>query len=173
MKQFSSKISNHIAPVGVRPLGRFKKLLLLVAIALFASISSFAGTGTKELEASSTLKTAMEKEFTGASGIKWYSDDNKTFMARFTLNERNVTAYFDGDGHLLATRRYVDAVNLPLSVSTKLAQRYPNEAIRWVVEFQSEGATAYYVTLEGTNTWKVIKASANGDLSVHQRLKKA
>ncbi|RFM35332.1 hypothetical protein [Chitinophaga silvisoli] len=173
MKQFSSKISNHIAPAGVRPLGRFKKLLLLVAIAVFTSVYSFAGTGTKELEASNTLKTALDKEFTGASGIKWYSDDNKTFMARFTLNERNVTAYFDGEGHLLATRRYVDAVNLPLAVSTKLAQRYPSETIRWIVEFQSEGATAYYITLEGSNTWKVIKANASGDLSVHQRLKKA
>ncbi|WP_343667125.1 hypothetical protein [Chitinophaga sp.] len=173
MKQISSKISNHITPVGVRPIGRFKKLLLLVAIAVFTSIYSFAGTGTKELEASSTLKSALNKEFNGASGIKWYSDDNKTFMAKFMLNERNVTAYFDGEGHLLATRRYIDATNLPLSVSSKLAQRYPNEAIRWVVEFQSEGNTAYYVTLEGSNTWKVIKASANGDLSVHQRLKKA
>lgn len=173
MKQFSSKISNHIAPAGVRPLGRFKKLLLLVAIALFTSIYSFAGTGANELEASSTLKTALNKEFTGASAIKWYSDDNKTFMAKFMLNERNVTAYFDGEGHLLATRRYVDAANLPLSVATKLAQRYPNEAIRWVVEFQSDGNTAFYVTLEGSNTWKVIKANANGDLSVHQRLKKA
>ncbi|WP_343689828.1 hypothetical protein [Chitinophaga sp.] len=173
MKQFSSTISNHIAPVGVRPFGRFKKLLLLVAIAVFTSIYSFAGTGTKELEASSTLKSALDKEFTGASGIKWYSDDNKTFMARFTLNERNVTAYFDGDGHLLATRRYVDAANLPLAVSTKLAQRYPKEVVRWVVEFQSEGNTAYYITLEGANTWKVIKSNGSGDLSVHQRMKKA
>lgn len=171
MKQFSSTISNLTAPAGVKPSSRFKKLLLLVAIAVFTSIYSFAGA--KELEASNTLKSALNKEFNGASGIKWYSDDNKTFMARFTLNERNVTAYFDEDGHLLATRRYVDAANLPLTVSTKLAQRYPNEVVRWVVEFQIEGNTAYYITLEGANTWKVIKANGSGDLSVHQRMKKA
>lgn len=166
MKQFSSKIRKHIAPMGA-------KLLLIIAVVVFSTQFSFAANAEKEMEATTTLKSALDKEFSGASGIKWYSDDNKTFMAKFMLNERNVTAYFDGSGNLLATRRYVDAANLPLHVATKLSQRYPKEEIRWVVEFQSEGSTAYYVTLEGENTWKVIKASANGDLSVHQRLKKA
>ena len=173
MKHISSLIRKNTAPLCARPMSRLKTLLFVLAVVLFSTQLSFAGTGSKEFEASSTLKTALDHEFSGASAIKWYTDDNKTFMAKFMLNERNVTAYFDGEGHLLATRRYIDPVNLPLAVTSKLAQRYPKEEIRWVVEFQSEGSTAYYVTLEGANTWKVIKASASGDLSLHQRMKKA
>jgi hypothetical protein len=150
---------------------RMKKMLLFFAAALLSTQLLFAGT--KELEASGKLKTALNKEFVGASSVKWYSDDNKTFMARFTLRERSVTAYFDGDGNLLATRRYIQEDQLPLAVSNKLAKRYAGEQIRYVVEFQSAGETTYYVTLEGDTTWKVIKATNTGNLSVHQSMKKA
>jgi hypothetical protein len=150
---------------------RMKKMLLFFAAALLSTQLLFAGT--KELEATGKLKTALDKEFVGASSVKWYSDDNKTFMARFTLRERSVTAYFDGEGNLLATRRYIGEDQLPMAVSNKLAKRYPAEQVRWVVEFQSEGETVYYVTLEAENSWKVIKATSIGNLSVHQSMKKA
>lgn len=155
------------------PASRFRRMLLLFAAVLFFSTQiAFATGGTKEMEATSKLKQALNKEFAGASDIKWYSEDNKTFMAKFSLNARAVTAYFDGEGNLLATRRYIDEQYLPLAVSNKLAKRYPKDKIRWVVEFDSEGSTVYYVTLEGEKTWKVIKSGPNGDLSVHQNMKK-
>lgn len=151
--------------------GRIRRMLLLFAATLlFSTQLTFAAA--KEMEATSKLKNALSKEFAGASDIKWYSEDNKTFMAKFTLKESNVTAYFDGDGHLLATRRYIAEEHLPMTVANKLAKRYPTEKVRWVVEFESEGATVYYVTLEGEKTWKVIKSSAGGDMSVHQHLRK-
>jgi hypothetical protein len=148
-----------------------KKTVLFLTAALLSTQLLFAGT--KELEASSKLKTALDKEFAGASAIKWYSDDNKTFMARFTLREHSVTAYFDGDGNLLATRRYIQEDQLPMVVANKLAKRYPDEQIRWVVEFQAEGNLVYYVTLENATSWKVIKATSSGSLTVHQNMKKA
>jgi hypothetical protein len=147
-----------------------KKTVLFLTALLLSTQLLFAGT--KELEASGKLKTALDKEFAGASAIKWYSDDNKTFMARFTLREHSVTAYFDGDGNLLATRRYILEDQLPMVVANKLAKRYPDDKVRWVVEFQAEGNTIYYVTLEAAATWKVIKATSSGSLSVHQNLKK-
>jgi hypothetical protein len=148
-----------------------KKMLLFFAAALLSTQLLFAGA--KELEASGKLKSALDKEFVGASAVKWYSDDNKTFMARFTLRERSVTAYFDGEGNLLATRRYIVEDQLPMAVSNKLAKRYPNDQIRWVVEFQSEGSTVYYVTIENETGWKVIRSTNTGVLSVHQNMKKA
>ncbi|SFD30153.1 hypothetical protein SAMN05518672_1011522 [Chitinophaga sp. CF118] len=150
---------------------KMKKALLFFTAALLSTQLLFAGT--KELEASSKLKTALIKEFAGASAVKWYSDDNKTFMARFTLREHSVTAYFDGEGNLLATRRYIQEDQLPMTVANKLAKRYPNEQIRWVVEFQADGNTIYYVTLEDAANWKVIRATSTGTLSVHQTMKKA
>ncbi|SFN71755.1 hypothetical protein SAMN05428949_3247 [Chitinophaga sp. YR627] len=167
------KSINLSAPAGATRLsfGRIRSMLLLfVAALLFSTQLTFAGT--KEMEASSKLKNALSKEFSGASDVKWYSEDNKTFMAKFTLKERNVTAYFDKEGTLLATRRYIAEEHLPMAVTNKLAKRYPNEKVRWVVEFESDGNTVYYVTLEGDKTWKVIKSSAGGDMSVHQHLKK-
>jgi len=167
----STNLTSASADATRLPGNRFKRMLLLFAAVLFFS-TQFAFAGTKEMEATTKLKQALSKEFAGASDVKWYSEDNKTFMAKFNLNARSVTAYFDGDGNLLATRRYIDEQYLPLAVSNKLAKRYPKEKVRWVVEFDSEGSTVYYVTLEGEKTWKVIKAGATGDLSVYQNMKK-
>ena len=150
---------------------KMKKTLLFFAAALLSTQLLFAGQ--TELEANAKLKSALSKEFAGASAIKWYSDDNKTFMAKFTLRERTVTAYFDGEGNLLATRRYISEEQLPLAVANKLAKKYPGEEVRWVVEFDNEGTTVYYVTLENATNWKVIRATSGGNLSVHQNLKKA
>lgn len=173
MKPRINSINNTNASADANRLqgNRFRRMLLVVAAVLFFS-TQFAFAGTKEMEATTKLKQALNKEFAGASDVKWYSEDNKTFMAKFSLNARSVTAYFDGDGNLLATRRYIDEQYLPLAVSNKLAKRYPKDKIRWVVEFDSEGSTVYYVTLEGEKTWKVIKSGANGDLSVYQNMKK-
>lgn len=160
LSSFTKKINNNM-----------KKILLFCAVALLSTQLSFAGS--KELEATTKLKTALDKEFAGASSIKWYSDDNKTFMAKFTLRERTVTAYFDGEGTLLATRRYILEEQLPMAVSNKIAKNYPNQQIRWVVEFQTDGSTVYYVTLEDEKNWKVLRATSSGNLSVHQKLTKA
>ncbi|MBW8685855.1 hypothetical protein [Chitinophaga rhizophila] len=151
--------------------GRIRRMLLLFVAALLFT-TQFAFAGAKETEASTKLKDALSKEFAGAADVKWYSEDNKTFMARFTMKALNVTAYFDEDGNLLATRRYIAEEHLPMNITNKLAKRYPTEKVRWVVEFETEGTTVYYVTLEGEKTWKVIKTSAGGDMSVHQHLKK-
>ncbi|MVT06895.1 hypothetical protein [Chitinophaga tropicalis] len=174
MKPSIISIRKTNTPAGVSRIsvrGVMKRMLFLFAAILLSTSLTFAAT--KEMEATNTLKEALNKEFAGASAIKWYSEDNKTFMAKFTLNERSVTAYFDANGTLLATRRYIAVEHLPLAVSTKLTKRYPKEQVRWVVEFEKEGSTVYFITLENTDTWKVIKSSSTGDMSVHQRLKKA
>lgn len=171
MKPSIKSINNAPASATRSTVNRFGRMLLLFAAVLTIS-TQFAFAGSKELEASIKLKEALSKEFAGAADVKWYSDDNKTFMAKFSLNTLAVTAYFDEEGNLLATRRYIDAQHLPLAVSNKLAKHHPNEAVRWVVEFESDGNTVYYVTLEGEKTWKVIKSDSRGDLSVHQKLKK-
>jgi len=167
----SNQNSNASMDAARLSISRLRKMLLAFVAVLFLSTQiSFAAA--KEMEASSKLKQSLSKEFAGAADVKWYSDDNKTFMAKFLLNERNMTAYFDVEGNLLATRRYIAEEHLPMAVANKLTKRYPKDKVRWVVEFESEGNTIYYVTLEGEKTWRVIRSSASGDLSVHQNLKK-
>lgn len=177
MKPISSSTASTLAPAGVIRLfkasgARIKKgLLLILAVTFLSAQALFAGA--EETEATAKLKSALNKEFAGASAVKWYSDDNKTFMASFTLRETKITAYFDADGKLLMTRRFITAQQLPLIVANKLAKRYPKEEVRSVVEFDNGVETVYYVSLEGAHTWKVIKATSNGQLSLYHRMEKA
>lgn len=145
-------------------------IMLCVAVALISGHTVWAHT---ETEASARLKTAFSKSFTKVSDLKWYTDDNKLFTAKFNVNGTSVSAYFDANGKLLATRRYITEAQLPMAVSNSLRKRYPKDKIRTAVEFEADSNTVYYVTLEGAGTWTVVRSSNTGQLTVHQRLKKA
>jgi hypothetical protein len=149
-----------------------KKMFIMLCVA-FALVSGHTAWAHTETEATARLKSSFSKSFTGASNIKWYTDDNKLFTAKFTVNGTSVSAYFDADGNLLATRRYITETQLPLAVSTSLHKRFPKDKVSSAVEFEAGSSTIYYVTLEGAETWTVVKASSTGQLSVHQKLKKA
>jgi hypothetical protein len=146
-------------------------LMLCVVAALLSGTTVWAHS--TETEASSKLKAALSQTFSTATHVRWYTEDNKFFTAKFMLGETVVSAYFDAEGNLLSTRRYISEEQLPLAVTTKVQKRYPNHKIRSTVEFDASNVTTYYVTLEGEDTWIVLKSDSNGQLSVHQRLKKA
>lgn len=149
-----------------------KMLVLMISVAsIFSSYTLSAKPA--ETEVSGRIQAAFTKAFTGAQDVKWYSDDANTYTAKFTINTSKVTAYFDKEGKLLSTRRIITADQLPLTVSVALQQRYPGQKVYGITEFEKDGALNYYITLEGEKHWTIVKANVDGDLNVHQRLKKA
>lgn len=147
-------------------------LTLCVAAALMCGHTAWAAHVT-ETEATARLKTALSQSFANATHVRWYTDDQKVFTAKFLVGETQVSAYFDADGNLLSTRRYITEEQLPLAVVTKVKKRYPSHEIRSTVELDAGNTTTYYITLEAETTWMVVKSDSNGQLSVYQRLKKA
>ncbi|HEY0610252.1 MAG TPA: hypothetical protein VGD35_11365 [Chitinophaga sp.] len=149
-----------------------KKMFLMLCVAAALCVNTVWAHST-ETEASSKLKAALSQTFAAATHVRWYTEDNKFFTAKFMMGETVVSAYFDADGNLLSTRRYISEEQLPLAVTTKVQKRYPNHKVRSTVEFDASNVTTYYVTLEGDDNWIVLKSDSNGQLSVYQRLKKA
>ena len=150
-----------------------KKMFVMLCVAAALLSGSVASAHSTETEASTRLKAALSQAFAGATHIRWYTDDQKVFTAKFTIGENQVSAYFDADGNLLSTRRYILEEQLPLAVITRVKKRYPDFEVRSTVELDANSTTTYYITLEGEKTWMVLKSDSNGLLSVHQRLKKA
>jgi hypothetical protein len=149
-----------------------KKLILLVSAALLLSANVLFAS-PYETTANTKIKSTFNESFTGATDVKWYTDDNKTFTAKFTMSNSKVTAFFKEDGTLLATSRYLQAEQLPLKVASKLNKKYPGTSIYCVVEYTSGDNVVYFVTVESTDTWTVIKTDADANLKVYSRLKKA
>ncbi|GAA0529181.1 hypothetical protein [Chitinophaga japonensis] len=149
-------------------------LMLCVAAALTGgSIVQASAAHITETEATARLKEALNRSFANVTKVRWYTDDHKIFTAKFLAGENLVTAYFNAEGTLLSTRRYITEDQLPLAVITRIQKRYPDTWIRTAVEFDAGNVTTYYVTLEGAENWVVVKSDSNGQLSVYQKLKKA
>ncbi|HVI48863.1 MAG TPA: hypothetical protein VM802_28610 [Chitinophaga sp.] len=148
-----------------------KKIILLMSAVLLLSASVLSA---KEYEVAATpkLRNALNEAFTGAQDVKWYTDDNRTFTAKFEMSHAKVTAFFNEDGTLLATSRYLDPEQLPLNVTSKLNKRFPDTSVFCVVEYSSGENTVYFITLESKDTWTVVKTDASAILKIHSRLKK-
>ncbi|MFB6455743.1 hypothetical protein ACE38W_10765 [Chitinophaga sp. Hz27] len=148
-----------------------KKFFFICAAALTLSSSVFATV--YETTVNRKISGAFDYAFSGANNVRWYTDDNKTFTAKFTLNHTAVNAYFDADGQLLVTSRYISGESLPLNIVNRLIKKYPGNKIQSVVEYTSNGGTMYLIMLEGEKTWTKVKADEVGSLTLMERLKKA
>ncbi|RAJ75452.1 hypothetical protein CLV59_10966 [Chitinophaga dinghuensis] len=149
-----------------------KKLLFAVVAALTLTASSVYAT-TYETAVSNKLKVSFRDAFANVKDVKWYTDDNKTFTAKFTLNNTLVSAYFDADGQLLVTSRVIEAESLPLAVVNRMMKKYPGNKISSVVEYESAGGTVYMIMLEGEKYWTKLRADENGTIVLKERLQKA
>lgn len=149
-----------------------KKLILLVSAALLMSANVLLAN-PYETTVNNRINSTFNDSFNGATDVKWYTDDNKTFTAKFTMSNTRVTAFFKDDGTLLATSRYLQAEQLPLKVSSKLNKKYPGTAIYCIVEYASTENAVYFITLESSDSWIVIKTDADANMKVYSRLKKA
>jgi hypothetical protein len=149
-----------------------KKLILLVSAALVLSANVLFAS-PYETTVNKKINSTFNESFNGATDVKWYTDDNKTFTAKFTMSNTKVTAFFKEDGTLLATSRYLQAEQLPLKVLSKLNKKYSNASVYCIVEYASSENVVYFVTLEGTDTWTVVKTDADANMKVYSRLKKA
>lgn len=149
-----------------------KKLILLMSAALLLSAGALFAN-PYETKVNSKIEHAFSESFAGASEVKWYTDDNKTFTAKFNMRSSKVTAFFDDAGTLLATSRYLDPEQLPLALTSRINKRYAKDSIYCIVEYAANGNVVYFITLEGKDTWTVLKADGSGSTSVQSRLKKA
>ncbi|WP_113615819.1 hypothetical protein [Chitinophaga flava] len=149
-----------------------KKFFFLMSAAFLLSTGALLAN-TYETTVSNKIQHNFTEAFAGASEVKWYTDDNKTFTAKFTMSNSKVTAFFDDAGTLLATSRYLQPEQLPLPLATRINKRYPKDSIFCVVEYSSNENVVYFVTLEGKDTWTVLKADGTGSTTVYSHLKKA
>lgn len=146
-----------------------KKFIAILTLVTVFATSAFA---VDETINNKKVLDAFKTEFAKAEDVSWYATPDK-FVAKFTLNARKVTAHYDKEGTLLATSRYIDDADLPLNVISRLMQKYPDQKINNIVEYEADGNTTYVVTLESQTHWTVLKAESNGAITRLKKLQKA
>ncbi|MFT4023057.1 MAG: hypothetical protein QM664_04635 [Flavihumibacter sp.] len=144
------------------------KKFILIAAAAFASISVFANADPVTGKVLESFRT----NFSDAKNVAWKSlDESGLFQATFLYNNSELSAFYNADGEMVATARYINTDNLPILVQKAIADRYPNHIMKNVIEHISGEITTYYVTLHSAKSSMIVSSTPGGTLSVFKSVK--
>lgn len=143
-----------------------KKLILLAVILISVSSFSYA------IEVNQKVLTSFKKDFNTAVNVQWKSfDADGLYEAMFTYNREQVIAYYNEEGELVNTARYICKANLPILVSKQIEEKYADYLYRTVIECNNNKEITYLITLVGTQKSLIISASPAGNLNVLKKFK--
>ena len=144
-----------------------KKILSLIMILGVLSTSAMAFEGENP-----RLVSSLKKNFTGARNISWKDIKGANIVqANFTYEQQQMKAFFDEEGALIASARYVTKEVLPLVVSKTLSSRYANYELTDAIEYHSEGDTSYLLTIENGKRRLTLRAYASGHMYIFKKEK--
>lgn len=147
-----------------------KKSLTGLVIGLVLSASAFCMPAVDPV--SDKVRQSFQKEFEKATNITWmYQKDKNVYHARFQYNGEMVEAFYDEEGSLISTARFIAENQLPILVMRQMANEYPGYTVRQVVEFTNESQTTYIVSSYNSKETLVVKYYTNGDSQRIKRIK--
>lgn len=147
-----------------------KKVIMYALFVVFVSGSAFANN---EETVSNVVKQSFLQEFAGAQAVSWESLAAKDlYHASFIYNNERLNAYFNGEGKLIATGRYVKVESLPLLVSKGISSRFTKFSVVDVIELTSGTETSYIVSVENDKQVLYVQAYNDGSTSVIKKEKK-
>jgi len=147
-----------------------KNSLFAVLIAVVFTGTAFANTGNT---VSKAVKESFQKEFAGAQSVSWETLVEKDiYHASFIYNNERLNAYFDGNGSLLATGRYLKAENLPMLITKGISDRFNRYDVVETIEFVTGNETSYIIKVENEKVKLYIQAYIDGSSVVLKKEKK-
>ena len=147
-----------------------KKLTtIFAAVAMFISTSAFAYSGEKVNDA---VKTAFERNFSGAQNVTWQKTD-EFYFAHFELNKDDIAVAYNEQGLLVGTSHIISRDQLPEAVAKSLKENYGEYQVSLsVTEINLDGEISYYLTADSKRNTLRLKSSADGNIEVEKRTKK-
>jgi hypothetical protein len=146
-----------------------KRLLVTLTIALsLISLSSFADGE----EVSPAALASFNSSFKNATEVNWSVNENY-FKASFSLNGQFVSAYYDGQGKMIALTRNISSLQLPIALQADLKKDYDAYWISDLTEMATEEGTSYYITLENADTRLVLKSTSNSEWNNFKKQRKS
>ncbi|HPZ87139.1 MAG TPA: hypothetical protein PLQ32_03475 [Flavihumibacter sp.] len=144
------------------------KKFIIIAATAFVSLSSFASVDP----VTGKVLASFRANFAEAKNVEWKSlDDSGLFQAKFLYNDAEISAFYNADGEMVATARYIDIDNLPIMVRKAINDRYPDHIMKNAIEHISGETTTYYVTLHGVKSSLIVSSTAAGTLNVFKKVK--
>ena len=144
---------------------------IIATLAVIFSLTTSATYAYEGLSVSTTVLKSFSKEFAGARNASWETLSDGLYKVTFNYETKDVQAFFDENGSVIATGSTISEEQLPLLVSKSLKPKYEGFNKNEIIEFTMNGETQYLVTVSDGKKAEVLKISNQGDIAVYKKLK--
>lgn len=148
-----------------------KKILSLVLLLGLLSTTIFAADDP--IKVNRKVESSLLKKFSGASYVSWQvMKEQRIYHATFIYNHQRLNAFLDDNGELIATGRYIPALNLPLLVTRNIQEKYSSYILLESIEYIKGNETSYILKLDNPKKSLTVHAFATGSSYVFKKEKK-
>jgi hypothetical protein len=151
------------------PSNFFKKTFFIIFCLFSLSAGVFAA---ENATISDKLLAAFHQTFPDAQQVKWAEQEDK-YTVNFKQNDILTKIEYDKDGNFLSSLRYYTEKNLPINVLCRLQKKYSDKKVFGVTEMTTDSGVEYYIKLEDESSWITVHSTAEGNMQVVEKYKKA
>lgn len=136
----------------------------------FAFVSLFAtASGTKEKTIASYRTTqSLAAEFGDVDNLKWSSASNNLTRADFTVEDQQITAFFDDAGEYVASTRVMTLNDLPKKLKSSVNKKLAGQTITNILYMTAKDESSYFIETQTDGVRKVWKGQEFGDLKPYK-----
>jgi hypothetical protein len=143
-----------------------KKKITALFLLLAVVTLGFANPLPKDLKVSKLLQENLAKAFPGAADVKWEKIGD-FYVADFKHDKDKISAYFEEEGMLYKTTRYIEPSSLPLAVTRSLNDRFGlKDKSKKVLEVSRQNGTYYLISFEYNDKKYIVDSDPSGNLSI-------
>jgi hypothetical protein len=135
----------------------FVSLLLILMLGVTVV---FANDGN---DVGDKIKESFKREFVGAESVSWRKLGDYQ-VATFVYKGSSIAAYFNTEGGLEATARYILFEELPLAVMKSLDKHFAGAEFNNILEVDNSEGDYYWLTVETAGKSYRVKSSRDGDM---------
>ena len=111
------------------------------------------------------------KKFTGATKVKWESEEANEWEAEFKMNGNEMSASFDNAGKWINTEAVLSEKELPANVLKAVNDAYPGWKIESVESYETPEMKGYEMGIEKGKEELEIQVSPDGKITVNKESK--
>lgn len=129
--------------------------MLLIATLIWASATN--KTFATDVNVTPAVMQAFKSEFYNAANVQWSVVDH-LYKAVFEKDGDEISAFFNPDGSLVASCRYLTLSDLPRAMQRTLKASAVSYAVTEIFEVQNDAGADYYATVKKGNETLILKA---------------
>lgn len=145
-----------------------KKLFFAALLAVTLAGSAFAADVNK---INSVTLNSFKSEFKQASNVTWKTGADYA-KATFTLNNRQMEAFYNLEGELIGSSKNISLDELPVNAKRNFVKQFNGYAVKEAIRFEGIEETGYYIWADNEKESIIVKIDESRGMSVFQRTKK-